>query len=121
MTCYVVLKFLERHNLDPKNIKYITSLYSSSVSGTSANLEKGDIICVHDLLFGLMLPSGNDAALALAEIFGLLLTFEETEEIDKIKETVKITNKIKKPYGTNDELNKVFIKEMNKTARTIGL
>ncbi len=120
MTCYAVLKFLERHNLDPKKITYVTSNYSSSVSGTSANLEKGDIICVYDLMYGLMLPSGNDAALALSEIFGLYLTYEENDENEKIKETPKISNKIKKPY-TNDELSKVFIKEMNKLARTIGL
>ena len=34
--------------------------------GTSAQLEAGDILSAYDLLFGLMLPSGNDAALSLA-------------------------------------------------------
>lgn len=34
--------------------------------GTSAELQTGDILSIYDLLFGLMLPSGNDAAIALA-------------------------------------------------------
>jgi D-alanyl-D-alanine carboxypeptidase len=35
--------------------------------GTSAGLTYSDILTVYDLLHGLMLPSGNDAAIALAE------------------------------------------------------
>jgi serine-type D-Ala-D-Ala carboxypeptidase (penicillin-binding protein 5/6) len=38
----------------------------SSIGGTTAHLEKGQIYTVEQLLYGLMLPSGNDASLALA-------------------------------------------------------
>ena len=38
--------------------------------GTSAQLKGGDTILLFDLLRGLMLPSGNDAAYTLAEFFG---------------------------------------------------
>ena len=41
--------------------------------GTSANLKEKDLLSVWDLLHALMLPSGNDAAYALAEHFGELL------------------------------------------------
>ena len=34
-----------------------------------------------------MLPSGNDAAIALSEAVGVLLYFEEIDEIDKIRNT----------------------------------
>ena len=34
--------------------------------GTSAELEAGDILSVEDLLYALMLPSGNDASICLA-------------------------------------------------------
>lgn len=34
--------------------------------GTSAKLKYGDTLSVYDMLFALMLPSGNDAAYALA-------------------------------------------------------
>ena len=37
--------------------------HSSSVCG----LKEGDVITVQDLLYGLLLESGNDAAIALAE------------------------------------------------------
>ncbi len=38
----------------------------SNIGGTSARLEIGQIYTVDQLLYGLMLPSGNDASLALA-------------------------------------------------------
>jgi D-alanyl-D-alanine carboxypeptidase (penicillin-binding protein 5/6) len=34
--------------------------------GTTAHLKAGDSLTVKDLLHGLLLPSGNDAAMALA-------------------------------------------------------
>ena len=36
------------------------------MSGTSAELVEGDTYMVLELLYGMMLPSGNDAATALA-------------------------------------------------------
>jgi D-alanyl-D-alanine carboxypeptidase (penicillin-binding protein 5/6) len=35
--------------------------------GSSANLKVGDTLTLHDLLYGLMLPSGDDAAYAIAD------------------------------------------------------
>ena len=45
------------------------------MEGTSANLRSGEEILVIDLLYGLMLPSGNDAAIALAQYFGKFLSY----------------------------------------------
>lgn len=44
------------------------------VSGTSAQLVEGDIYTLEQLLYGLMLPSGNDAAMCLADWAGKLLS-----------------------------------------------
>lgn len=41
------------------------------VGGTTADLLKGDVISIEDLFYGLMLPSGNDAAMTFAENFGI--------------------------------------------------
>ena len=41
--------------------------------GTSADLQAGDILTLHQLLYGLMLPSGNDASVAIAECVGKLI------------------------------------------------
>ena len=43
---------------------------AATIGGTSAKLKTGDVLSVWDLLHGLMLPSGNDAAICLSEHFG---------------------------------------------------
>ena len=60
----------------------------SEVQGTTARLRADDILSVEELMYGMMLPSGNDAATALAIHFGQILltggkqepTIEITEE-----------------------------------------
>ena len=39
-------------------------------NGSSAQLQLGDQLTLHDLLYGLMLPSGDDAAIAIADAVG---------------------------------------------------
>lgn len=46
------------------------------MEGTSANLRSGEEILIIDLLYGLLLPSGNDASIALAQYFGKFLSFK---------------------------------------------
>lgn len=46
---------------------------TTQVTGTTANLKLGDTLSVDQLIHGLMLPSGNDAAFALAQHFGRIL------------------------------------------------
>ena len=43
------------------------SAKAASTYGTTMNLSAGDTVSLRDLLYGLMLPSGNDAAVAIAE------------------------------------------------------
>ena len=49
---------------------------ASAVHGTSAELLEGDTLQIWQILHGLMLPSGNDAAHLLAEYFGAILKKE---------------------------------------------
>ena len=81
------------------------SEYASEMRGTSANLEYGDSLSVHHLLYGLMLPSGNDAAVALAEYFGEFLYFNKyvKEEYDGIDYLDMYAN----------SYMKYFLREMN--------
>lgn len=44
--------------------------------GTSAELIVGDLLTVEELLYGMMLPSGNDAAQSLALYFGVIVMTE---------------------------------------------
>ena len=64
MTAIVVI---ENTNLD--NIVEVSSK-AAGTGGSRLKLKKGDKVSVKDLLYGLMLRSGNDAAVALAEYVG---------------------------------------------------
>jgi D-alanyl-D-alanine carboxypeptidase (penicillin-binding protein 5/6) len=48
----------------------IFSERADKTTGSSAELNAGEKVSVGELLYGLLLPSGNDAAVALAEHFG---------------------------------------------------
>lgn len=64
MTCIVVI---ENANLDAE-VK--VSAKAAGTGGSRLGLKKDDKITIKDLLYGLMLRSGNDAAVALAEYVG---------------------------------------------------
>lgn len=85
---------------------------ASRTIGTSAKLCTGDRVAVKDLLHGLMLPSGNDAAQALAEHFGKrMLSAEVARESEDSAES-------------QDELRKTsvraFCDKMEEHARSCG-
>lgn len=61
MTALVAIKY---GNLDKK---ITISSKAASVNGSTVGFKKGENISVKELLYGLMLRSGNDAAIALAE------------------------------------------------------
>ena len=65
LTCLVVLETME---LDEKVTSTIE--FDPASSGTSILMKKGEIFTVEQLLYALMLPSANDAALVLAEASG---------------------------------------------------
>lgn len=64
MTCILIL---ENCNLSDT---VTVSKKSAGTGGSRLGLKTGDKITVHDLLYGLMLCSGNDSAVALAEHLG---------------------------------------------------
>lgn len=69
MTAYTVLDLIDRLGV---SLESRVQIHNSvlEVSGTTANLIPGDSLSVHDLLYGMMLPSGNDAGHQLAMHFG---------------------------------------------------
>jgi D-alanyl-D-alanine carboxypeptidase (penicillin-binding protein 5/6) len=69
MTAYVVCKLASQ---DPKVLdEEITfSEMADKTPGSTADVRAGEKITVRELLYGLLLPSGNDAATAFAEYFG---------------------------------------------------
>jgi serine-type D-Ala-D-Ala carboxypeptidase (penicillin-binding protein 5/6) len=66
MTCIMTLEVSRRFHVDISHEDITIGAFEQNIGGTSANIRKGEIYTVEQLLFGLMLPSGNDASLALA-------------------------------------------------------
>lgn len=98
MTAWIVLELASKDNkvLDEK----ITfSEKASKTTGTSARLKLGEQVSVRDLLYGLLLPSGNDAATAFAEHFGSRLQHE----------------------GKKNDAIASFVAEMNRQAKTLKM
>ncbi|MCP4710687.1 MAG: D-alanyl-D-alanine carboxypeptidase, partial [Planctomycetes bacterium] len=68
MNVYLILEMIEK---DPSILDEIVNVseLAGNTTGSTAQLEPGDRVKVSDLLYGFMLPSGNDAGNAFAEHF----------------------------------------------------
>ncbi|MGE5193369.1 MAG: serine hydrolase [Deltaproteobacteria bacterium] len=69
MTAYVILKLAEKQ---PEVLDEVVAFSerASKTAGSSCKVRAGEKLPVGELLYGLLVPSGNDAAIALAEHFG---------------------------------------------------
>ena len=65
VTCIVAIE-----NCDNIDKKIIVSDRAVGIEGTSIYLKKNEVLSIRELLLGLMLASGNDCAVALAEELG---------------------------------------------------
>lgn len=80
---------------DPEKFVNVTDL--DMVIGSTANLMAGDVLTLDDALYGLLLPSGNDAAMAIARSVGAQFAAEGQD-----------------PY-------EAFVAKMNAKAQEMGL
>jgi len=93
MTAIVVL---EKANLS--DVVEVSSK-AAGTGGSRLGLKRGDKITVHNLLYGLMLCSGNDAAVALAEYVGGDISKFEDLMNQKAKELDLNNTSFKTPHG----------------------
>ena len=113
MTALVVCQLVERMKICPYSTYLQISKKNSSYQGTSADLLEGDILTIWDLLHGMMLPSGNDAASCLSENFGIFLYYECFErKVGKKSDFKTLPKKGCLSY---------FIEEMNECAKKLKL
>lgn len=77
---------------------------SIGIEGTSIYLRKSDKLTVKELLYGLMLASGNDASMALANFFGKgeIQTFVNMMN-DKAKEIGAVNTHFVNPHGLDEK------------------
>jgi len=104
MTIYTVFSVSERLNINLEENEVTVSKTAVTIGGTKAFIKEGDIFKANDLLYGLMLPSGNDAGKCLCEHFGLYLAKEFGKETSSLM------------LG-----RKHFVHEMNKNAKALGM
>lgn len=99
LTCLIAL---ERGNLD--DIVTVPESSNITVSGSSmADLEPGDTLSLKDLLYALMVPSGNDAAVAIAEhIGGDISNFAKLMNLEAERLGATHSNFVN-PHGLPDE------------------
>ena len=104
MTFYIVKQCIKKGICAEQDIVTVTR-EATLLGGTTACLKNGDQLTIIDLLYGMMLPSGNDAAYALAEHCG-----------DLMQNDLKINKpKIKKENVT------YFVNQMNFACKRLGL
>lgn len=85
--------------------KVSISKLAANTEGSSIYLKPGDTMLLEDLLYGLMLRSGNDSAVAIAEhIGGDLHGFVKLMN-DKAKEIGMKQTKFANPHGLDDHEN----------------
>lgn len=101
MTAWLILR--EAAN-EPKLLDEIITFSSAAdrTPGSTSGLKTGEKISVRELLYGLMLPSGNDAATALAEFAGPRFA-PDGNSTDAMRPAAR------------------FVAEMNRTAKELGL
>ena len=58
--------YVEKYELDITKVKYTVRKSSGMIGGTTAKLNVGESYNLKELLYGMMLPSGNDAAIAIS-------------------------------------------------------
>ena len=122
MTCIVSLKLAEELKLDLNQEYFRVSPYAASMNGTTAGLIEGQEVLLIDLLYGLMLPSGNDAAVCLAEGFTRLIQrFQPFKKKDSFKVNLQTMTKQKVPAPKKSYTYSLFIQRMNEHAEMLGL
>lgn len=84
----------------------------TKIDGTAVGLLKGDVVTVRDLLYGLLLESGNDCANALAEhISGNIDDFAKLMNA-KAKELGALNTNFKNPSGLPDPEHKTTAQDL---------
>ena len=79
MTAYLVTTLAEK---DPKVLSEIVTFseQADKTPGSTSDVKAGEKLPVGELMYGLMLPSGNDAAISFAEHFGVRVADEKDKK-----------------------------------------
>ena len=119
MNLTTMLHLLEQYTLSSTRIRVLVSKDAASIPGTTADLRTGYELSMEDLFYGMMLPSGNDAAYQVAQIGGVILKMVRENSIDKslLYSCEALTQLTREDNG----LVGLYLHEMNNQARRLGM
>lgn len=108
MTAWLVARLAEQHP-EVLDETLTMSVRADETRGSTADVRAGESVPVREALYGLMLPSGNDMSVALAEHFGPRLTTAEVTAVSSAASDQK-----------QDPLES-FVAAMNTEAARLGM
>ncbi len=91
MTAYIILKQAESKLETLQQIVTFSSK-ADDTPGSTAAVRTGEKLTVAELLYGLMLPSGNDAATAFAEHFGTAIPMTDGQPSEPAERFIALMN-----------------------------
>lgn len=101
MTAWIALREADK-DASLLNERVVISSRAAETPGSTAKVQAGESTTLQDLLYGLLLPSGNDAAVAIAEHLGDRFAPAE-------------------PGAATEDSLECFVAEMNRTAEQLGM
>ena len=110
-----ILETLDSLKINPHKVRIQATSTACAMTGTTAQLLPSYEYTLYDLFFGMMLPSGNDAAYLIAEFGGYLLSPKGPISLKKIG-LEEFTHLME--ANSNEYVN-IFLKEMNFIAKKL--
>ena len=83
MNFYTILQLVETHGLMANKLRINVTKEACTLIGTTAELKPNIEVSLEDLYYGMMLPSGNDAAYQVAQLGGTIMKMAKDGPIDK--------------------------------------
>ena len=103
----------------PAKVRVGVTREAAALNGTTAELKVGMQLSLDDLFFGMMLPSGNDAAHLIAQIGGVILKMIKEGELDR--QPIYSSESLGRLIAADQNGVGHYLQEMNATARKLGM
>ncbi len=73
----VLMDFSQKFGFDLAKTTFMVRKSSALIGGTTSKLNIEEVYTLKELLYGMMLPSGNDSAIAISEAVSLMIHLKQ--------------------------------------------